>query len=62
MAGNDDYQLTGFLLSPALHCTAPLYLHWVEEVLVRCGGGGCWWVLVGGPRRLSEFLSVGLKM
>ena len=21
MAGNDDYQLTGFLLSPALHCT-----------------------------------------
>ena len=47
MAGNDDYQLTGFLLSPALHCTAPLYLHWVEEVLVRCGGGGCWWVVPG---------------
>ena len=45
MAGNDDYQLTGFLLSPALHCTAPLHLVWVEEVLVRCGGGG----LVGGP-------------
>ena len=46
MAGKDDYQLTGFLLSPALHCTgAP------GSAL---GGGGVgqvwrWWVLVGGP-------------
>ena len=45
MAGNDDYQLTGFLLSQ--HCTAPLYLHWVEEVQVRCPGDGYWWVVPG---------------
>ena len=46
MAGNDDYQLTGFLLSPALHTGTPVS---------GLGGGGVgqvwrWWVLVGGPR------------
>ena len=46
MAGNDDYQLTGFLLSPALHYCTPVS---------ALGGGGVgqvwrWWVLVGGPR------------
>ena len=47
MAGNDDYQLTGFLLSPALHCTG--------TPVSGLGGEGVgqvsrWWVLVGGPR------------
>ena len=32
MAGNDDYQLTGFLLSPALHCTG--------TPVSALGGGG----------------------
>ena len=47
MAGNDDYQLTGFLLSPALHCTS-------STPVSALGGGGVgqvwrWWWVVPGP-------------